>query len=113
MDRFAKRLPTNRTIYGSAQQVTFHFYKLHIHYYYIITHSFVNLSASVVLLQLMCNVCGRECFLSFNSSFHAFRVYCTEAPKLAIEACKKALAEWGGNPIDITHVIAISCTGGW
>jgi len=39
------------------------------------------------------------------------KVYCAEAPKLAIEACKKALADWGGNPIDITHVIAVSCTG--
>jgi len=39
------------------------------------------------------------------------KVYCKEAPPLAIEACKKAVTEWGGNPTDITHIIAVSCTG--
>ncbi|KAL6048174.1 Type III polyketide synthase [Balamuthia mandrillaris] len=39
------------------------------------------------------------------------KTYCREAPKLAIAACKKAVAEWGGDPAHITHVISVSCTG--
>ncbi len=37
--------------------------------------------------------------------------YEKEAPKLAIAAAKGAIEEWGGNLEQITHVIAISCTG--
>jgi len=40
------------------------------------------------------------------------RKYCEEAPKLAIQACKKAVEDWGGSPADITHIISVSCTGG-
>jgi type III polyketide synthase len=29
---------------------------------------------------------------------------------LAEEAAKKALAEWGGSPGDITHIVAVTCT---
>jgi type III polyketide synthase len=29
---------------------------------------------------------------------------------LAEEAAKKALAEWGGSPDDITHIVAVTCT---
>ncbi|ELR10887.1 uncharacterized protein ACA1_144880 [Acanthamoeba castellanii str. Neff] len=39
------------------------------------------------------------------------KAYCEEAPKLAIEACKKAVADWGGDAKDITHIISVSCTG--
>jgi len=38
-------------------------------------------------------------------------LYEIEAPKLACEAVKKALENWGGDLQDITHIIAISCTG--
>jgi len=37
--------------------------------------------------------------------------YCEEAPKLAIQACKRAVEDWGGSPADITHIISVSCTG--
>lgn len=30
--------------------------------------------------------------------------------RLAVEACKKAIAEWGGDLEDITHVVATTCT---
>lgn len=33
------------------------------------------------------------------------------APKLAHEAAKKAIEEWGGDPLTISHVISVSCTG--
>jgi predicted naringenin-chalcone synthase len=39
------------------------------------------------------------------------KVYCEEAPKLATEAAKRAVNNWGGQPKDITHIISISCTG--
>ena len=38
-------------------------------------------------------------------------LYKEKAPDLALSACKKALLQWNGNVQDITHVIAISCTG--
>lgn len=38
-------------------------------------------------------------------------IYKIEAPKLAEEACQKVIHQWGGKQSDITHVIAISCTG--
>lgn len=38
-------------------------------------------------------------------------LYKQEAPKLAVQACKKALQAWKGDPQDITHVISVSCTG--
>lgn len=33
------------------------------------------------------------------------------APKLALEAAKKAIEEWGQDPLTISHVISVSCTG--
>lgn len=38
-------------------------------------------------------------------------IFKKEAPLLAEEVCQAALKEWGGKSRDITHVIAISCTG--
>lgn len=38
-------------------------------------------------------------------------VYKVEAPKLAHEVSRKAMASWGGDPSAITHVISVSCTG--
>jgi predicted naringenin-chalcone synthase len=38
-------------------------------------------------------------------------IYKEEAPKLAVEAARKAIEKWSGNSQDITHVIAVSCTG--
>jgi type III polyketide synthase len=29
---------------------------------------------------------------------------------LAVEACQKAIDEWGGSPQDITHIVAVTCT---
>lgn len=37
--------------------------------------------------------------------------YKKKAPPLALEACKKTLASWGGDPKEITHIISVSCTG--
>src|SRR5204863_2325951 len=37
--------------------------------------------------------------------------YCREALPLATEACKKALAEAGLTPSEITHLVTVSCTG--
>jgi fungal type III polyketide synthase len=30
--------------------------------------------------------------------------------KLSVEASRTALAEWGGDPADLTHVVAVTCT---
>lgn len=38
-------------------------------------------------------------------------IYKKEAPKLSLEAAKKALTAWGGDPQTITHLIFVSCTG--
>ena len=38
-------------------------------------------------------------------------IYKQEAPKLALEAAKKAIAKWKGDPKTLTHVISVSCTG--
>jgi len=38
-------------------------------------------------------------------------IYKIEAPKLAINAAKKAIEQWGESPDNITHVISVSCTG--
>lgn len=38
-------------------------------------------------------------------------LYKLEAPKLALEAAKKAIIEWGGDPKSLTHIISVSCTG--
>ena len=39
------------------------------------------------------------------------RIYAQEAPKLALAAANKALADWGGARESITHVVSVSCTG--
>jgi predicted naringenin-chalcone synthase len=38
-------------------------------------------------------------------------IYKKESLLLAHAAAKKALADWGGDPASITHVISVSCTG--
>lgn len=38
-------------------------------------------------------------------------VFKKEAPKLSLESASKAIAHWGGNPQDLTHLIFVSCTG--
>ena len=38
-------------------------------------------------------------------------VYKREAPKLALEAARRAIDDWGGDKALITHVVAVSCTG--
>lgn len=40
------------------------------------------------------------------------RAWMEHAPKLAIEAARKAVRAWGGDPRDITHVVTTS-TSGW
>ncbi|MFI0434267.1 MAG: type III polyketide synthase [Parachlamydiaceae bacterium] len=37
--------------------------------------------------------------------------YKQEAPLLAEEAARQAIQQWGGDPLQITHLISISCTG--
>ena len=37
-------------------------------------------------------------------------VFLDEGVKLSVEACKKAIADWGGDPKSITHVVATTCT---
>nr|AYM53155.1 chalcone and stilbene synthase domain-containing protein [Pseudenhygromyxa salsuginis] len=41
---------------------------------------------------------------------HAF--FCEHAPKIAIEAARAAIADWGGSVADISHVITTT-TSGW
>jgi predicted naringenin-chalcone synthase len=43
-----------------------------------------------------------------HERLNTFKEY---APKLAIEAARKALADWGGDPRTITHVITTATTG--
>lgn len=38
-------------------------------------------------------------------------IYIKEAPKLAIQAAKEAINNWGRDPKEITHIISVSCTG--
>lgn len=38
-------------------------------------------------------------------------LYKEKAPLLAEEVSRKALAAWGGDPQEITHIISVSCTG--
>jgi len=40
------------------------------------------------------------------------KVFHDTAVKMAVKAAKKALADWGGDPQDITHIIT-TCTSGW
>lgn len=37
-------------------------------------------------------------------------VFRKEGVPLSVNACKKAIAEWGGKPEDITHVVSTTCT---
>lgn len=37
-------------------------------------------------------------------------VFLDEGVRLSVDACKKAIAEWGGDIKDITHVVATTCT---
>ena len=46
-----------------------------------------------------------ECIEKRNAVFKA------EAPKLAVEAARRALSDWGGDKALITHVVAVTCTG--
>lgn len=34
-----------------------------------------------------------------------------EAPVLSLESARAAIAHWGGSKEDITHVVAVTCTG--
>jgi predicted naringenin-chalcone synthase len=38
-------------------------------------------------------------------------VYKEEAPALATQAALEAIKDWGGNKHDITHIVAVTCTG--
>jgi predicted naringenin-chalcone synthase len=38
-------------------------------------------------------------------------LYKSEAPKLALDAARKSLDQWGGDYSSISHVISVSCTG--
>ncbi|PGG96504.1 hypothetical protein AJ79_09564 [Helicocarpus griseus UAMH5409] len=38
------------------------------------------------------------------------RLFKEHGVKLAVEACKKAINEWGGSIEDITHLVAVTCT---
>jgi predicted naringenin-chalcone synthase len=40
------------------------------------------------------------------------RFWNEQAPRLAIEAAREAIADWGGSPADISHVVT-TCTSGW
>lgn len=45
------------------------------------------------------------------TTFERNEIYKKYAPQLAQKAAKLAIAEWGGDPKAITHIISISCTG--
>jgi len=38
-------------------------------------------------------------------------VFKDKAPKLSVESSLKAIADWGGDKLDVTHVLGITCTG--
>lgn len=38
-------------------------------------------------------------------------VYKQQAPALSIQSCKEAIKDWKGSLSEITHVVAVSCTG--
>jgi len=38
------------------------------------------------------------------------RMFMTEGVRISVVACRKAIAEWGGNLQDITHVVSTTCT---
>ena len=38
-------------------------------------------------------------------------VFKSEAPLLSLESARAAIAHWGGDKADITHVVAVTCTG--
>lgn len=54
---------------------------------------------------------GAEYPQTIPAMSHRNDLYKQEAPRLALEASKKAIDAWGGSPLDITHVISVSCTG--
>lgn len=54
---------------------------------------------------------GSEFPTKIPGTAHRNELYKIEAPKLAFQACEKALAAWGGDPSSITHIISVSCTG--
>lgn len=52
-----------------------------------------------------------DLLFSNPSSKERNEIYKVEAPKLAVEAARKAIEEWGESRASITHVIVVSCTG--
>ena len=38
-------------------------------------------------------------------------VFKSEAPVLSLESARAAIDHWGGDKADITHVVAVTCTG--
>jgi hypothetical protein len=38
-------------------------------------------------------------------------VFKAEAPALSLDSARAAIADWGGDKMDITHVVAVTCTG--
>ena len=50
---------------------------------------------------------------NFVPPFHErMQVFSETAVKLAIEAARRAIADWGGDPKEITHILT-TCTSGW
>jgi hypothetical protein len=38
-------------------------------------------------------------------------IFKSEAPALSLDSARAAIADWGGDQADITHVVAVTCTG--
>ena len=38
-------------------------------------------------------------------------VFKSEAPILSLDSARAAIADWGGDLLSITHVVAVTCTG--
>jgi len=38
-------------------------------------------------------------------------IFKSEAPALSLQSARAAIAQWGGNQMDLTHVVAVTCTG--
>lgn len=57
------------------------------------------------MMDGLCCICAAECIEVRNN------IYTHEAPRLSMQSCEAAIADWGGDKLKITHVVAVTCTG--
>ena len=65
--------------------------------------------AKIKILSLL-NNCSLPC--SFSECVQVRNdIFKSEAPSLSLDSARAAIADWGGSKSDITHVVAVTCTG--